>query len=202
MAARRKAATAVSPPGKTRATATADEEPDYTVYADKAMTAKQAAFRDWILEKVDIDPTAYKTKAEAFDEGVRLGASLRMRFQASPENQELLAEERAAREAEKAKPKAKAKRGRRAEEPEEPEEPDDELEEPEVDEEEPEPEPEPEPKPRRGARRASTTATRKGTRATAAKTTAAKSGAAKGGATRRTSRRAATASGDSAAAPF
>lgn len=149
----------------------AESDGDFSHYLDKEPTDLQARFIDWLQgDSVGFDPTAAKTKADAFSEGVRLGVALRMRFQASPENQEVLEEQRAKREAggdedEAPKPKRAAKkaaapakrtktRAQEAEE-EEPEdsdddlEPEEDLEEPEEAEEAAEEEPEPAPKPKR-----------------------------------------------------
>jgi hypothetical protein len=62
------------------------EDEDYSGYLDKAPTDLQSRFTDWIKDKTEI---SFQTKKEeaAFDEGVRLGVALRMKFQASPENQ-------------------------------------------------------------------------------------------------------------------
>lgn len=138
------------PRGKNKAAA-AETEPDYTAYADKAPTDLQERFAAWIPEVTEYDPSSAKTKVEAFNEGVRLGTALRMEFQRSPENQELLKEKKAAAAAKKAEPKVPGKRGRKpkpaaVEEEVEPEEAD--LEEDEEDEDE-----EPAPPPKRATRR-------------------------------------------------
>ena len=73
-----------------------EEERDYTVYVDKKFTPLQTEFHDWVLEKTGVDPATYKTKAEAFAEGLRLSMALRSAHQASPENQESIARRRAA----------------------------------------------------------------------------------------------------------
>lgn len=106
-------------------------EVDYSNYRDKAPTDLQTRFADWLIDKVE--PVAHDEEGNevdldlpSFEEGVRLGVALRMVFQASPENQAVLAENRAAREEEEAKPaKAKAapaKRKTKAVAEEEPEE--------------------------------------------------------------------------------
>jgi hypothetical protein len=77
-------------------TSKAEEEQDFTGYAEKEPTDLQTRFTDWIPEVTGFDPNGCKSKAAAFAEGVRLAVSLRMPFQRSPENQELLAERRAA----------------------------------------------------------------------------------------------------------
>lgn len=73
------------PKGGSRAAAEYTE-PDYAVWKDKEPTDLQARFVPWIIDKVGVE---FGTKKEqlAFAEGVRLAVSLRMRFQASPENQ-------------------------------------------------------------------------------------------------------------------
>ena len=76
-----------------------EPEPDYTVYRTKRPTPLQERFPEWITDKTGYDPSAAKSKQEAFEEGVRLATSLRMQFQASPENREATARLRAAREA-------------------------------------------------------------------------------------------------------
>jgi hypothetical protein len=130
------------PRGKTKAAA-AETEPDYTAYANKPPTDLQERFAAWIPEVTEYDPSSAKTKQEAFEEGVRLGTALRMEFQRSPENQELLKEKKAAAAAKKAEPKVPGKRGRKpkaaVEEEVEPEEAD--VEEDEEDEEEAPPPP-------------------------------------------------------------
>lgn len=73
-------------------------EVDLESYLTKAATDLQTRFAEWLKDQVGYDPTKAKTKEEAFNEGVRLGTALRMVFQASPENQEVLAERRAERE--------------------------------------------------------------------------------------------------------
>lgn len=120
-----------------------DKEKDYTTYADKDATDLQSRLNDWILEKTGYEPE----DEDSFFAGVRLATALRMDFQASPENQKVLAERRAAKEeAEEEKANAPAKkRGRpkkaKAEEVEEAE--DEELEEDEEAEEEETPAPKP-----------------------------------------------------------
>src|SRR6266436_3943409 len=99
-----------------RATEVEPDETDYPSYVGKAPTDLQGRFAAWIPEVTGYDPTSAKTKEAAFNEGVRLGVALRMKFQASPENQELLEARRAAIEEAKAAPKPKAKRGRKPKE--------------------------------------------------------------------------------------
>lgn len=151
------------------------EAEDFSGYLEKGPTDLQARFTDWLKgDAVGYNPASAKTKAEAFAEGVRLSTALRMKFQASPENQELLEERRAAKEAQehKPKPKRKTRKAKAQEEPEpeeieedeDPEEDDEEEPEPEEepeedDEEEEEPEEEPKPKPARRTRAAAKTKT-------------------------------------------
>jgi hypothetical protein len=78
---------------------------DIAAYKDKAATAVQTRYADWLIEKLDLEFP--NTKAEAaFREAVRLSTALRMIFQASPENQGARAE---ARTEDKADKKSKAK---------------------------------------------------------------------------------------------
>lgn len=77
-----------------------ETEPDYTPYAHKAPTALQERFPEWLTSKTGYDPSAAKSKQEAFEAGVRLSVALRMDYQASPENREATEKERAARAAE------------------------------------------------------------------------------------------------------
>lgn len=83
------------------------KERDLTTYADKAPTDLQSRFAEWIPDQTGYNPNSAKTKAEAFNAGVRLATALRMIFQASPENQAALEEARAAA-AQKAANKAAA----------------------------------------------------------------------------------------------
>lgn len=73
-------------------------EVDYTKYAGKAPSDLHVRFTDWIIQEVyeGDSPHNSKAAAAAFAEGVRLATILRMPFQRSPENQEDLAERRAA----------------------------------------------------------------------------------------------------------
>lgn len=73
-------------------------EVDLEVYLTKPPTDLQYRFAEWIRDQVGYDPTKAKTKEDAFNEGVRLGTALRMIFQASPENQQVLEDRRAERE--------------------------------------------------------------------------------------------------------
>ena len=59
-----------------------EEERDFTGYADKEPTGTMKAFADWLIDEVGLE---FKTKAaeHEFREGVRLGGTLRMEFQAS-----------------------------------------------------------------------------------------------------------------------
>lgn len=145
------------------------EAGDFSGYLEKGPTDLQARFTDWLQgDAVGYNPASAKTKAEAFAEGVRLATALRMKFQASPENQEELEARRAAKEERQAKAAKRKTSGRKtrkakAEEEPEPEELEDDEEELEDDEEAEEPEaeeeePEEKPKPVRRTRKASTTA--------------------------------------------
>lgn len=67
----------------------AEGEEDYAAYLGKAATGLQTRFSAWIKDKTGIAFTTRKEEA-AFDEGVRIGVALRMKFQASPENQAVL----------------------------------------------------------------------------------------------------------------
>ena len=71
---------------------------DLSVYADKEPTPAQEHFTDWIVEKVGV---AYPTQKEmnAFRNGVRLAKALVMRHQASDENKEFTAQQKASRAA-------------------------------------------------------------------------------------------------------
>jgi hypothetical protein len=93
------------------------DELEYGDYRDKAPTPLQERFVPWLVEKTGYNPAAAKTKQEAFEAGVRLAVSLRIPFQASPENREAtealrkereeeMAAARARREEERAKAKA------------------------------------------------------------------------------------------------
>lgn len=90
-------------------------ERDLTVYKDKAPTDQQTHFWEWIEEQTGYNPDAAKSKRDAFQNGVRLAKALVMVHQASPEwrayREELLAakaREKAAAEAEVARPAKKA----------------------------------------------------------------------------------------------
>lgn len=83
------------------------KERDLTTYADKAPTDLQSRFAEWIPDQTGYNPNSAKTKAEAFNAGVRLATALRMIFQASPENQAALEEARTAA-AQRASEKASA----------------------------------------------------------------------------------------------
>jgi hypothetical protein len=104
-----------------RATAQAEDEKDFTKYADKAPTSLQQRFGAWLVEKVGLTFGTKKEEA-AFMEGVRLGTALRIPFQRSDENQTERAQAAATR-AEAPKPAKKvaaaeepkpAKRGKKA----------------------------------------------------------------------------------------
>jgi hypothetical protein len=64
---------------------------DYAPYATKAPTDLQRRLGDWIMEKTGVTFVTKKEEA-AYREGVRLAVALRMKFQASPENQDAIAE--------------------------------------------------------------------------------------------------------------
>ena len=68
-----------------------ENEEDYTPYATKAATDLQARLAEWIIEKTGVTFATKKEEA-AYREGVRLAVALRMKFQASPENQAAIAE--------------------------------------------------------------------------------------------------------------
>lgn len=119
--------------------AKAAENPrDFTKYADKAPSDLQARFAKWILDVTGYEPE----DQDSFDEGVRLATALRMAFQASPENQEVLEARRAEALDKKNAPKPARKTKAKAKKVEETEEADD-AEEDEDDEAEETPEPEP-----------------------------------------------------------
>lgn len=70
-----------------RAAAVAEPEPeetekDYTVYADKPATPLMRDFAEWIKDEVGLEFSSKAAEA-AFDNGVRLGGTLRMEFQRS-----------------------------------------------------------------------------------------------------------------------
>lgn len=70
------------------------QEPDFEAILNKPPTSLQEHFSDWVVAKTGI---TFQTKKEeaAFREGLRIGTALRGVHQASPENQERLAEARA-----------------------------------------------------------------------------------------------------------
>lgn len=80
---------------------------DLSVYADKEATPAQEHFTDWIVEKVGITFATQKEMV-AFREGVRLAKALVMRHQASDENKEFTASQKASRAAAVAAAPAKA----------------------------------------------------------------------------------------------
>lgn len=91
-------------------------EKDYTVYADKDPTATMSDFAEWIAAEVYSGELPFDE--EAFNEGVRLGGTLRMEFQRSDFCKERRAERKANRaagadeeeeEAEESKPTRRAK---------------------------------------------------------------------------------------------
>lgn len=108
-------------------------------YLGKEPTDVQARMAEWLTETVGYEPTKAKTKQEAFEEGVRLAVALRMDFQRSEENQEVLKERRAEAKAAKAK-KAAGKKSKKVKDV-EPVEPDEDVD--ATDEEEQEEEPAP-----------------------------------------------------------
>lgn len=153
--------------------AEAPSKVDYTPYADKEPTDLQRRFGEWILDKTGIEFGTNKEEA-AFKEGVRLGTALRMQFQGSPENQEVLEARKAAVEERKTAPKPKRGRGRPKAEV-EPEEVDEEPEEDEEEDDEPE-DAAPAPKPRKAAARSrKAPASKPAARTTRRKAAAAKS---------------------------
>lgn len=83
-------------PKPASAAAAAYVEPDFKHYVEKPATATQEHFHEWVLQKTGYDPATAKTKAAAFEAGIRIGTSLRGLHQASPENQDRLAEQREA----------------------------------------------------------------------------------------------------------
>lgn len=155
-------------------------EVDYTVYNEKEPTDLQERFGEWITDKLELEFGTKKEQA-AFLNGVRLATALRMHFQASPENQEVIAERKAARAEEvEEKPKPAAKRGRKPKPVPEPEDIEEDVDEAEdVDEVEESEEVEEKPKPvRRTTRgRAATSKTAGATSKTARRKPAAKSDA-------------------------
>jgi hypothetical protein len=110
----------------TQEPATEEQELDFTVYRDKPATRVQEAFADWLIDNVGVE-FGTKKEEQAWRDGVRLGASMRMHFQRSPENQQDLEERRKAAEALKAeRANGTGRRGRKAAE-EAPEEPAEEV---------------------------------------------------------------------------
>jgi hypothetical protein len=92
----------------------AEEEKDYSLYLDKEATILHKEFAAWICEKTGYDPAVVKSKQQVFLDAIRLGATLRMAHQGSPENQESIARRHKAAEdkamaaaAEKPAPRAK-----------------------------------------------------------------------------------------------
>jgi hypothetical protein len=73
-------------------------EPDFAALVAKPISALQEHFLEWVLDKTGITFPTKKEEA-AFAEGVRVGTILRGIHQASPENQERLAQAKAARDA-------------------------------------------------------------------------------------------------------
>lgn len=67
----------------------AREAKDPSDYVDQKATPLQERFAEWLTtEEVGADPSACKSKQEAFELGVKLGTSLRIVFQKSDFNQE------------------------------------------------------------------------------------------------------------------
>lgn len=168
----------------------AETEEDYTKYLEKDPTDLQERFGQWILEK-----TGYEPKDEDdFLAGVQLATALRMKFQASPENQAVLEERRlAAAEAKEAKAAAgPKKRGRPAKAKAEPE-PEEVVEEEEQEEPEEVVEEAPKARPTRGRRTA---------KAAAAKTTTAKTATSTRARRTRTAPAKKSAAADEVEAPF
>lgn len=98
---------------------------DYTTYLGKPATELQERFGEWIRDKTGYDPAQAKSKAAAFEEGVKFAVFLRIPFQKSPENQDHRAAKLSAPKPEKAPkaepaeqaeatpaPKAKGKKGK------------------------------------------------------------------------------------------
>lgn len=73
-----------------------EEEKDYTTYLTKEPSTLHREFAAWICEKTGYDPKTAKTKEQVFLDAIRLGATLRMAHQASPENQASIVARRAA----------------------------------------------------------------------------------------------------------
>jgi|SRR4051812_47462902 hypothetical protein len=73
-------------------------EPDFEKIMNKPITPLQEHFLDWVLVKTGITFPTKKEEA-AFAEGIRIGTALRGVHQASPENQERLAQAKADAEA-------------------------------------------------------------------------------------------------------
>lgn len=73
---------------------------DYRKYLDSSdPTPLMKHIEEWIRDKAAIDPSKFRTKAEAFAAGIHLTVHLRMAHQASPENQARLETNRQAKEA-------------------------------------------------------------------------------------------------------
>lgn len=75
-------------------------EKDYTVYAEKQATVLMKEFGDWLVDEVYSGDNPFGTAKEldAFYDGVRLGGTLRMEYQAS----DFCKTQREARKAERA----------------------------------------------------------------------------------------------------
>lgn len=68
----------------------ATSEPNYTKYLETDPTQLMVHIEKWIRDRAEIDPTKFKTKAEAFAYGVYMTVHLRGIHQASEENQDRL----------------------------------------------------------------------------------------------------------------
>lgn len=62
-------------------------EVDLTTYKDKEATTLHKELAAWICEQTGYDPDVVKSKKQVFLDAIRLGATMRMLHQASPENQ-------------------------------------------------------------------------------------------------------------------
>lgn len=71
---------------------------DLQSYLGKPISDLQQHFGDWLIEKTGYDPNGSKNKTQAFFDGIRLGAQLRMAHQNSPEAKEFHEERKAERE--------------------------------------------------------------------------------------------------------
>lgn len=93
-----------------------NEAPDYTEYVGKDATEMQARMIEWLqTEEVGAEPSSFKNKQEAWEDGVRLGIALRIPFQKSDFNQSArseAAEARDAKQVEKKTSKAASKKAK------------------------------------------------------------------------------------------